>query len=209
VLHNLRGICILFALAGAGVFGTPAWGFAQLMGGVPPGSGTSAGGYGTSGFYQGYTPFYGSRGLWGSGAGSYWGPASGYYPYNYGNYYPNYGALPFASPSYRSGSPDMGIYGTILDPGMGPAGYKSVHRTAPAFVTVTVPVNAKVWFNESPTTSIGTVREFHTPLLQAGGSYTYTVRAAWEQDGQPVSQVQTVSVVPGENARVAFPKPGQ
>src|SRR5262245_15322176 len=68
-----------------------------------------------------------------------------------------------------------------------------------ASITVNVPdPNAQVWFNGQMTRQGGTQRVFNTPSLESGYSYTYTIRAAWTQNGQPYSREQNVSVRPGE-----------
>jgi uncharacterized protein (TIGR03000 family) len=75
----------------------------------------------------------------------------------------------------------------------------------PGSVEVTVPEAANVWFDGSPTTTAGTVRNFQTPPLLAGRQYSYEVRATWQQDGQEMSQTQTVSVSAGQPTRLVFP----
>jgi uncharacterized protein (TIGR03000 family) len=233
MLHDMRHLGLLLVLAGAAIWGTPAPAVAQSMGGATGpsafggGHGDTFGGsgmvggynstnglggygaYGTGGFYRGYSPYYGGRGLWGYGPGYYWGPVDGYYGYSSGSYYPFNGGLgtgSYASPGYPSAPIDRGIYGTILDPAFAGSRSSAVPaRSVPAIVMVTVPTNAKVWFDDNPTMSTGTVRQYNTPPLQPGGSYTYTIRATWDVDGKPVSQTQAATVTPGESVRVVFP----
>jgi uncharacterized protein (TIGR03000 family) len=74
-----------------------------------------------------------------------------------------------------------------------------------ATLIVTVPADAKVWFNDTPTTSSGQFREFDTPPLAPGKRYTYTVRARWKENGHEVTQTQQVQVTAGVHLHVDFP----
>src|SRR5439155_9819742 len=74
-----------------------------------------------------------------------------------------------------------------------------------AHVTVKVPADARLWFENTPTTSTGPVREFNSPPLTAGGRYTYEVRAAWTENGHEVTQTQKVEVTGGAYVNVTFP----
>jgi uncharacterized protein (TIGR03000 family) len=73
-----------------------------------------------------------------------------------------------------------------------------------AHVTLSVPVNAEIWFDGSATTSTGSVREFQSPSLSPG-RYTYEIRARWTENGREITQTQKVAVSPGAHLRVAFP----
>ena len=44
------------------------------------------------------------------------------------------------------------------------------------------------------------------PALERGGTYTYTVRAAWNDGGQMVSSERVVNVTAGSQAVVDFTK---
>src|SRR5262249_44177885 len=73
-----------------------------------------------------------------------------------------------------------------------------------AYVTVTVPADARVWFQGAATTSTGSVRHFHSPPLASGSQYTYNVKATWTENGHDVTQTQQVGVTPGARASVTF-----
>jgi uncharacterized protein (TIGR03000 family) len=74
-----------------------------------------------------------------------------------------------------------------------------------AHVTVKVPVDAQVWFADTPTTSKGPLRQFNSPPLTPGSQYTYDVRASWNENGQAVTQTQHVEVSAGAHVNVSFP----
>lgn len=77
-----------------------------------------------------------------------------------------------------------------------------------AVVTVIVPTaDAEVFFDGAPTTETGTTRTFNTPPLDGGQTYTYTIRARWNQGGQLVDQSRTVSFAAGSHVTVNFNNP--
>jgi len=76
-----------------------------------------------------------------------------------------------------------------------------------AVVQVEVPDNATVWFNGAQTKQGGTMRTFETPALDSGITYTYDVKARWEENGKPVERTQRIEVYPGGRVTVAFAQP--
>src|SRR5262249_6605120 len=66
-----------------------------------------------------------------------------------------------------------------------------------AHVTVKLPGDAQLWFEDKPTKAVGPVRNFQTPPLTPGHTYEYEVRARWTENGQQTTQTQTVKVAPG------------
>jgi uncharacterized protein (TIGR03000 family) len=78
-----------------------------------------------------------------------------------------------------------------------------------ANVTVNVPADAQVWFDDNATTSTGGVRQYVSPPLTPGKGYTYEVRARWIDNGKEVTQTQQVEVRAGANVRVTFPAPAK
>ena len=54
------------------------------------------------------------------------------------------------------------------------------------------------------TKSVGTNRSYQSPPLEEGYSYTYTIRATWEQDGQVRTVERQIPVTPGERVLVDF-----
>src|ERR1700722_939216 len=75
---------------------------------------------------------------------------------------------------------------------------KHKEKTKAVTIVAHVPENAQIWFFDKPTGATGKTRVFHSPDLDLGSKYTYTIRIAWVEDGKVVSQSQTFSVVPGE-----------
>ena len=77
-----------------------------------------------------------------------------------------------------------------------------------ARVVVRVPTaDAQVWFDGRLTAQQGTERSFKSPPLDAGGDYSYQIRAHWRQNGQERDEVRTVSPQPGQEVRVDFASP--
>lgn len=75
---------------------------------------------------------------------------------------------------------------------------KHVEKSKAVTIVAHVPENAQIWIFDKLTSTTGKTRVFHSPDLDLGWKYTYTIRIAWVEDGKVVSQSQTFSVVPGE-----------
>ncbi len=171
------------------------------------------------------------RGYYGGGPGyygRYYGPYS-YYGRSWGSPYYGYGYYPYRSgmsisvgrPYY--GYPYYGYYENDFYPRT--TGYymtevpvyrpgRAVYRAAygpddrRATVRVTLPTaDAKVWCEDTLTKQEGRSRTFVTPELEAGGSYTYVVKATWTQDGREMTQEREVHVRPGAATTVSFEIP--
>ena len=91
-----------------------------------------------------------------------------------------------------------------------PAAYQSFYPPATgqsdntAQVIVNVPPDAKVWFDDKPTTSTGAVRQFDSPPLKPGTRYTYDVKASWTENGREVTRTRQVEVSAGDHVNVQF-----
>jgi uncharacterized protein (TIGR03000 family) len=132
--------------------------------------------------------------------------------YGYPNYYSAYSGSDYdLSYSNSSGAVDRYPYDNPrLQPDLrDPGPYALDNTVAPpdtnAHITVTVPVNGKVWFDGSETTSTGTIREFRSPPLTSGRQYSYGVQARWNENGRDVTQTQQVNVTAGAHVSVNFP----
>jgi uncharacterized protein (TIGR03000 family) len=191
------------------------------------GGGFHGGGFHGSGFHGGFHgggfrfghPGFGFRHFGGFG---YYPYSYGYYPYSYGYDYPySYGTYPdvgsglahdpgYSSP-YGYVTPDSaGGTTSVAPPAITSQSlYSPVSAAAPAdtlaHVTVKVPADARVWFENTPTTSTGPVRQFDSPPLAPGQRYTYEVRATWSENGQEVTQTQRVGITAGARVEVDFP----
>ncbi len=94
-------------------------------------------------------------------------------------------------------------------------GYGSGYRLPPilppdtaARIQVLVPdPDAQVWFDGKATSSKGLKRNFETPDLIPGKTYTYKVRAAWTEAGQPRTAEREVEVSAGQHVTIDFTRP--
>jgi len=144
-----------------------------------------------------YTPYhYYSRGYYGSGY---------YHPHHQGYYY-NWGY----APSYYYTAPQTWVEPSpyaYTYPAPATQSYYSGPGTIaqPVTITVFVPVaDAQVWFEDRPTQQQGIQRVFQSAPLEAEGTYTYTVKARWMENGRPMEQVRQVAVQPGQDMTVDF-----
>ena len=73
-----------------------------------------------------------------------------------------------------------------------------------ALVVVSLPAEAKLFLNNQPTRSQGTVRNFLTPPLEPGATFTYVLRAELVHGGQVRVQTQEITFQAGRQANVTF-----
>jgi uncharacterized protein (TIGR03000 family) len=71
-------------------------------------------------------------------------------------------------------------------------------------LAVSVPSDAKVFVNDKLTTSTGAQRSYTTKGLDPVQRYTYSIRAEFQHNGQPISQTKTATVAVGDLARLSF-----
>jgi len=166
------------------------------------------------GMGSGYaSPGYGYGGRY----GSFYGPGYGAYSPGYGYYSPGYtysGTTPYAYNypyTYSQGSVATPTYSyTYPQATMGTSTVtESLYRPAvpanAARVTVLLPsADAQVFVQGQPMTSAGATREFVSPSLTPGESYTYEIRAVWNQGGQQVDQTRSVRVRANEVSTADF-----
>jgi uncharacterized protein (TIGR03000 family) len=176
--------------------------------------GHGGGGFGGSGHGGGY--FGGGYGGGSFGGGGYGGGAFGHYGYGWGGsygwgnygwagyggsgYYPSvgygYGGSGYVYPYYSGRSGYMYPYsgsGYYSNGPLSGSGYVAAGDSA-AHIEVSVPADAKVWFNGMRTEQTGTDRSFKSPPLEPGRNYAYEIKAKWMEDGKPVEKTQTVVV---------------
>jgi uncharacterized protein (TIGR03000 family) len=175
------------------------------------GGGGGGGGRGGGGGSRGFSSARGTSGTWGHSSG--WhnnnnnhshnhnhhnqGFGFGFWPgFGWGYYYPDYGYS--TEPIYRSS-----FYPTEEA--------ESEPLGEPATITLKVPADAEVWFNNIKTKQTGKDRLFVSPPLIPGYSYGYQIRVSWSVDGKTVSQTRDISVRPGQNVteEIRGPAPGQ
>jgi uncharacterized protein (TIGR03000 family) len=192
--------------------------------------GTSMGGHvGGASFGSNHGGFYGRP--YGSGLYQHYGYGryrpyyGGYYPYSAYPYYsyPYYGSYGSYYPDYAMpGLDDGGYTGSYSGDAIPPyadgsssavlpaAGYEELDSTAGtqsnarALVTVSLPEDAKLWFNNTLTATTGSVREFQSPPLPPGGRYKYQVRASWQEHGHLVTRAQDIEVTPHAHININF-----
>ena len=150
-------------------------------GGVPTGASSHrASGYRGSSFYSG-TAY-----------------SSGFF---YGGYYSPAPAL----------SPSRSYYYAPRNPTSNGAGEEQEATNgspAPARIELRLPADAELWFEGDPTSQAGGVRNFVSPRLEPGRSYTYSIRAHWTSvAGQDVEVTRTVKVQAGRRIVVDFLAP--
>jgi uncharacterized protein (TIGR03000 family) len=208
---NWRKMCLV-AVAALGFLLTPATSEAQRGRGGNAGrspsvshgtsSGWNQGGGGNrdGGRYRGnygYGFGIGYPGYYGYGYGPYSG--YGYSPsYGYGGAYSDYSS----SPTY-SFYPDSAYMN-----GTQSAMSSQLQNPNDAGFTVRVPdPNAQVWFQDHQTQQGGTVRQYESAPLAQGYTYTFTIRAQWNQNGQALDQTREVNARAGQNVMVDFSQP--
>ena len=84
-----------------------------------------------------------------------------------------------------------------------PATTTSLDRNS-AFLTVSVPSQARVYVNGIATRSTGSHRRYVSRNLTPGFDYTYEVKAEMVVDGKPVTQVKMVKLQAGQGSQLAF-----
>jgi uncharacterized protein (TIGR03000 family) len=186
--------------------------------------GSYHGGAHYGGYHYGYHNYYPHHGAYGyRHYHPYYNGSYGYYyPYSYGsygydypyNYDPSLYVLPTDSTYFGSAGdvapyPADGITSATPSAGGYQAFYPPATVTTPAdtraHVTAKVPADAQIWFDGTPTTSTGPVRQFDSPPLTPGSRYGYEVRARWTENGHEVTQTQQVAVTAGAHVQVDFP----
>jgi len=86
-------------------------------------------------------------------------------------------------------------------------GREQPDEKAPATIVVSLPAEAKLTINHTPSRSTATTRRFVTPPLPSGKDFYYTLKAEVVRDGQPVEMTRRVTVRAGAETRVAFESP--
>ncbi len=179
------------------------------------GHGGGGGGFhgGGGGFRGGGGGFRGGgyRGGYGGGYGyGGFGLGLGYGLGGYGDYdYPYYSGDYYYEPSYDYATPSYG-YSDYYDPYAGANVYQQPLIQQPAQASTAAPIdmevivpnpNAQLWLDGHLTTSTGTVRELATAPIPVG-TYTYDIRASWNENGQTKTTDEHVNVIAGQMNRI-------
>ncbi len=160
------------------------------------------------GWYHHYPYFGGYYGLYPYSGGYY-----GYYPYyDYSGltsgtaYYPGYGSY-YYQPA-PSSADEATLGGSTSDGERSAAvGTSPARADTRAHFTVNVPADARLWFNNTPMTATGPVRQFNSAPLTPGSRYMYDITASWNENGHEVTQKQNVQFDVGTHVNVYFPLP--
>lgn len=168
---------------------------------VAASSGGSSGGYvshgssggSSGGYYSGYSTFSGGS----SGSVSYGSSGSVNYgssgSVNYGTSYGSAGSV--AAPYYGASTSTTRSSSTLVS---NSSSNDSVR------LNVSVPETAVVYVNDRKTTSTGEMRQFVSRGLESGKSYRFEVRAELNDNGNLISDTQTIVVTAGSQENVRF-----
>jgi uncharacterized protein (TIGR03000 family) len=66
-------------------------------------------------------------------------------------------------------------------------------------ITLRVPPNAQVWFDDQKTTETGMIRSYISPPLNSDRNFVYQVRVHWTQNGKPVDRTRRIEVHAGDH----------
>ncbi len=170
--------------------------------------------YGSSGGYVGYGSSGGS--ISGGSSGSYY---SGYSTIGGGSSggvsYGSTGTASYGSTGSAMGYGSVGstmgygnaapYYGTsTASPGLTSALVSNSRSDDSVKLNVSVPESAKVYVNDRLTTSTGEVRQFVSRGLESGRSYRFEIRAEMIDNGNIVTDTQSVIVTAGAQENVRF-----
>jgi uncharacterized protein (TIGR03000 family) len=74
-----------------------------------------------------------------------------------------------------------------------------------ASIQVRVPTNAEIWFENQKTRQSGALRNFISPPLETGKTFTYDVHARWtDSSGKVIDQTKQVEVQAGKRSTADF-----
>lgn len=191
-------------------------GHSHAHGGGFHGGGFHAGGYHFGGYHGGYhhggyhnRPYYGRYHYGGYRFGPYYGLYSSY-PY----YDPDLGSGSVYDPGYTglydqpapSATDEPTLGGSPLSSGPPyPVATSATQDDPRAHITVNVPADARVWFDNTRMTSTGPAREYISPPVTPGHRYSYNLKVSWNENGHAVTQTQTVEVTAGGHVAATFP----
>jgi uncharacterized protein (TIGR03000 family) len=171
-----------------------------LYGGLGYG-GYGLGGYGLGGYGLGGYGGYGAYGPGGLAYGAFYPRASagivigGLWP---DPFYTTYGTNGDSSSRMYPSNDIFGSNGTSAETGPAP-------KSSTATVRIKLPAaSAELWFNGTKTQTSGVNREFVTPELEPGQSYSYEVRARWTANGRTMDQSRKLTVQAGGQVQLNF-----
>jgi uncharacterized protein (TIGR03000 family) len=222
----VRGLLLKFGLTavlGVFLFVDPpkaqAWDWVRGYGGLGyygPGWYGGYGGYYGPGYYYGWTyppahnwtyPYAYSGWYW----PNFYGYYSGSYAYYPGMYYPTGSPYSYYGTNYAPRY-ELGVNGSSRTYGYAPdtSGESEYYGTMPsvpdtaALISVKVPPDAVIWFDNHKTKQTGPERRFVTPSLDPDRNFSYEVRAQWMENNRQVEETKKVTIHSGEQSTVDF-----
>lgn len=105
------------------------------------------------------------------------------------------------------GTPIVGGNGIPINPGTTQSFYyngNTGNQANEATIIVHVPEGANLTIDGQPTQARSDRRVFQSPPLQAGKTYTYTLRGEWNRDGQYLTTKKTIEVRAGQPTEVTL-----
>jgi uncharacterized protein (TIGR03000 family) len=85
-----------------------------------------------------------------------------------------------------------------------PKDKKEASINVPATIVVSLPADARLIVDGTPTTSTSARRTLTTPVLENGSTYVYTMQAEITREGRVQTQTQQVTVRGGATSNVVF-----
>jgi len=147
-------------------------------------------------------------GNWGSSGSSSFASFGSYSPYyfSYENSIPpSVGYYSAANSGYYYGPPPTGgYYGSLSSENYYRTPTNAASTKRPVRINLSVPADAKIWFDGSQTNQTGTARIFESPPLTGGREYTYLIRIQWKHDGKDITQTRQLIVHAGHVVSLAL-----
>jgi uncharacterized protein (TIGR03000 family) len=84
---------------------------------------------------------------------------------------------------------------------------EGARSAAPATIIVSLPADATLTVDDTPTRSMTERRVFLSPPLETGKTFHYTLKAEAMRDGKPVTTTQRIDVSAGQVTRVELTLP--
>jgi len=143
----------------------------------------------------------------GYGMGNWGGWGTGYSGYVLGGGMPVIGGYASSPMISGYGTPIAGLNGTIVNPGMTQSFYSNpavANQANEATIVVHLPQEANLTIDGQPTQSRSATRTFHSPPLDPGKTYTYTLRAESNRDGNFINAKKTIEVRAGQRTEVTL-----
>jgi uncharacterized protein (TIGR03000 family) len=87
-----------------------------------------------------------------------------------------------------------------------PGGARAEDRSQPRPVTISmhVPADAEVWFDDTRTVQTGAFRAFVSPRLTPGQDYVYTLRVRWVEANRTVERTRRLTIRAGDGIALEF-----